>query len=202
MVETFGMGAPAGKRISLKSVGANILCRNHNSQLNPLDDAIGELADALSEFWRCGGTQLISVDGTLIERWMLKYIFGASSAGYIDGKKMYPDERAVRQLFGLDPIMDRFALYGVALPSVHRIYNTSVSMRALAQFGREVDLCLFAINALPLIAYTGDGDPQEALRSMKVIDEIDVRQAIVKKRPKLMQFDQPEGRLTINFSYS
>jgi hypothetical protein len=117
MVETFGMGAPDGKRISLNSVGANILCRYHNSLLDSLDNAVGELADACGEFWRSGGMHSISINGTLIERWMLKYIFGASAAGYIGGKKMYPDEHAVRQLFGLDPLMDQFALSGVALPS-------------------------------------------------------------------------------------
>jgi hypothetical protein len=198
------MGIPDGKRVGINSAGANILCAKHNSDLNVLDDEIVRLADACAEFYDSPRTSSIAINGVLIERWMLKYIFGSCAAGYINGQKMFPDELAVRQLFGLVPLNERFVLYGLRIPSVPREWNRFVSFTAFSRAGYDVDMGLFLVNALPIFTFVGKGDPQEALRSVKDVRGMDVRNASVIRRPSAMQVRQPDDPgacLTIKFSY-
>jgi hypothetical protein len=198
------MGIPDGKRVGINSAGANILCTKHNSELNVLDDEIATLAHACAKFCDSPRTSSIAVNGILIERWMLKYIIGSCAAGYINSQRMLPATPVVRQLFGLDPIDERFVLYGLIVPLVPREWNRSVSFTAFKRPGHEVDMGLFLVNALPMFTFVGEDDPQEALRSVKDIRGMDVRNASVIRRPRAMQVRQADSLdacLTINFSY-
>ena len=203
-VVSYGMGTPDGKRIGINSAGAKILCGTHNSMLAVLDDEIVTLANATAQHWECPKTASVAINGRVIERWMLKLIVGIAAAGVIDRRPMIASDAAIRQLFGLEPLSERFALYGLSVPSLTREWNRSVSFHALKRPGQEVDMTLFLVNDLPLLAYVGDEDPQGALRSAKSVAGIDVRNAGVIRRPRKMQLrhaDSPDAPLTIEFSY-
>lgn len=67
--------------IGKKSLVSNVLCEQHNSDLSPLDSAIGDLVEAIgaidAEYLKSNpvGRNYI-VDGAHIERWTLKTILG------------------------------------------------------------------------------------------------------------------------------
>jgi hypothetical protein len=69
------------KSIGKASLTSNVLCSQHNSDLAPLDSAIGELVEAIGsidqEYQRTTPVGAgYSVDGAHIERWVLKTIMG------------------------------------------------------------------------------------------------------------------------------
>jgi hypothetical protein len=203
-VVSYGMGTPDGKRIGINSAGAKILCSRHNSMLSVLDDEIVRLANAAAEHWESPKTGSVAINGSLIERWMLKLIVGIAASGVIDRRPMIASDSAIRQLFGMEPLSERFALYGLSLPSLTREWNRSVSFHALKRPGHEVDMTLFLVNDLPLLAYVGDQDPQESLRSAGSVAGIDVCNAGVIRRPRKVQLrhtDATDAPLTIEFSY-
>jgi hypothetical protein len=193
---------PEGKRIGINSAGANILCKEHNSQLAILDDEIVKLANACADFWDDPKTSSVAIDATLIERWLLKVTVGLAAAGFL-GDKMHPALSTARQLFGLDPLNERFALYGVSNISVTRKWNRSVSYVFLQNTGTGVvEGAIFLVNSLPIFAYIGDGNPEQALRSASEVAGIDVGQAKVSKRPPALYLKTlaNEAKLTISFT--
>jgi len=204
-VVSYGMGTPDGKRIGINSAGAKILCRAHNAKLSVLDDEIVKLSNATAQHWDSPKTSSVAIDGSLIERWMLKVIVGVAAAGLIDGRRMLASDTAIHQLFALEPLNERFAVYGISVPSIVRDWNRSVSFHAIKRAGHDVDMTLFLVNDLPLLAYTGDGNPQDALRSTEPVLGIDFSDANVIRRPRAMQLQSgevPGARLTIEFAYT
>jgi hypothetical protein len=194
---------PEGKRIGINSAGANILCKAHNSQLGILDDEILKLANACAHFWDRQKPSSVTVSGTLIERWLLKVIVGLAAAGYV-GERMHPALSIARQLFGLDPLNERFALYGLSNVSVTREWNRSVSYHFLQNnHTGEVEGAIFLVNSLPIFAYVGDGDPEAALRASGEVAGIDARQVKVAKRPNALYLKAPanDAVLTISFAH-
>jgi hypothetical protein len=79
-----GMVTSVGK----KSLVSNILCKTHNEALSPIDSAIVPLVTALQQsdiLLRSGSGQSLDfqVDGTLIERWILKVLIGLAASKQI-----------------------------------------------------------------------------------------------------------------------
>jgi hypothetical protein len=81
------LGGTAGRPVSADSLTAKLLCQTRNSALSPVDMA-GE--KFLMDFFRANkplseGTQaadtVASVDGTLVERWLIRYVCGLIAAG-------------------------------------------------------------------------------------------------------------------------
>ncbi len=200
-MQTFGMGAPDGKPISINSAGAKILCAKHNSDLSDLDVEIAKLTAAIGEYWRLGGDSSHTVNGRLVERWMLKYIVEVSAAGYPSSGVAHAGDAIVRQIFGLEPVFDQFALHGVVIGSVPRVWNTSVSLEISGPIGEESDIALFSINSLPLLSYVGDCDVGAVFRSIGRIQGMDVSEAAVIRRPKTMVLTSHNARLNLNFEY-
>ena len=81
---------PKGQLTSIgkASLTSNVLCAQHNSDLAPLDSAIGELFEAIGsideEYRKAMPVGLIyQVDGAHIERWILKTVLGLVRSGQI-----------------------------------------------------------------------------------------------------------------------
>lgn len=116
-------GTKQGRKVSARSLSAKFLCQAHNSALSALDVA-GE--QFLMFFFNANkalyeGTLTedmnISVDGTLVERWLLKYACGlisSGNAGMIDGgvaERKPPPPQLLRVLFGNLPLDGDLGLY-------------------------------------------------------------------------------------------
>lgn len=74
--------------VGKKSLVSNVLCSTHNSNLSPLDDSIGGLVDAIYridvEYQRQDPDGLhFKIDGSYVERWLLKTILGLVHSGQI-----------------------------------------------------------------------------------------------------------------------
>jgi hypothetical protein len=76
--KTFGL-FPIG------SLGANILCRDHNGALSSLDDSILRFVDAIHAIDQEPHSRRECFSGADIERWMLKYLVGLTCSGNTRG---------------------------------------------------------------------------------------------------------------------
>lgn len=110
--------APSGKRLPLSALRANILCRQHNSDLSALDSVAAKLFAECNESVR----QLLSDDATQgsvlllngydVERWFLKTLCGSIAAGIMQdvADREVPDE-LVGALFGSSRLPGNAGLY-------------------------------------------------------------------------------------------
>ncbi len=72
------------KRISINSFSSNILCENHNSLLSNLDES---MKNFISNLLRPNkNTNLIFIDGNVIEKWILKSLCGFMVSGFAHKK--------------------------------------------------------------------------------------------------------------------
>jgi hypothetical protein len=92
MVQGFSWCKDSPKEIGLASLVRKVLCRGHNSQLSPLDDAVIGFHDALKECLRLSEVRgkvhgkrwtrvNFDVDGLKLERWCLKTLITLSLGG-------------------------------------------------------------------------------------------------------------------------
>jgi len=171
--------------------------------LSPLDDEANSIADLCTTFWDSHRPNSALINGAHVERWILKLICGISADGSAHGQKAEPSPPVVRQLFGLEPMPERFAFYCLKNVRVVREWNRSCWHRFFKnnQTG-EVDLGVIVICGLPLMAYVGDGDPNEAIRGPGYVGDIDVSRAECVRRPSSMVLqDETHNELRLSFSY-
>lgn len=81
--------------IGKKALVSNVLCSQHNSNLSPLDDSIGQLVEAISaidaEFVKADAKALrFQVDGSAVERWIVKTVLGLVNSGQIKQQSGIP----------------------------------------------------------------------------------------------------------------
>ena len=116
-----------GRSVSASSLTARILCEKHNNDLSPVDTVWGKF---LMEFFTAHNALLdgtlttdsvLSIDGTLLERWMLKFASGWISSGNarLDGgqtvaHKTPPPIGLLRMLYALDPFPNKWGWYTLA----------------------------------------------------------------------------------------
>ena len=81
--------------IGKKNLVSNVLCYQHNSDLSPLDSAIGDLVEAIGSI--DAEYQSVSpvgrnypVDGAHVERWVLKTVLGLVKSGQIKQRSGEP----------------------------------------------------------------------------------------------------------------
>lgn len=110
--------APLGKRLPLSALVANILCREHNSDLSALDSVAAKLFAECNE----SVTQLLSdkaaegsvllLNGYDVERWFLKTLCGSIAAGIMQdvADREVPDD-LVGALFGSSRLPGNAGLY-------------------------------------------------------------------------------------------
>jgi hypothetical protein len=73
--------------IGISSLTSKILCKNHNSQLSPLDEEAGRFVRHVIAVDKCpeSAPNAIEFDGEKIQRWMLKTIMSTLEAGAFQG---------------------------------------------------------------------------------------------------------------------
>ncbi|WP_161866514.1 hypothetical protein [Pseudomonas yangonensis] len=92
---------------------SNILCRNHNSILSPLDETIGRITRFQAEANDKNFNGSLIVQGELLERWLLKTVINSAAAGWAAPVKWQPSPSIARAIFGLEPIPEKLGLYSV-----------------------------------------------------------------------------------------
>ena len=77
------------KSVGKNSLESNILCKEHNSNLSPFDTEIGKFVSAILEIDKdfvndqSQGGKRYFIDGTYIERWLVKVIVGLIDSNQI-----------------------------------------------------------------------------------------------------------------------
>lgn len=101
----------------LEALTAKILCEAHNSELSSLDAEVTQFFRALRESdrdLRDGGSPTeseLEVDGSLLERWMLKMMAGLVAAKLVSSTSLRPDAPWLAILFGREDWPEGWGLY-------------------------------------------------------------------------------------------
>lgn len=103
---------PSG-HLSESSLTARVLCRRHNSALSPLDAEAGRLSEVLLASARGQEIGRPELNGSLVERWVLKTLINGLVAGWSDRRKWSPGPPIVRSVFGFESIPTGCGLYSV-----------------------------------------------------------------------------------------
>jgi hypothetical protein len=126
------------------SLESKVLCSHHNGLLSPLDAVALAIFDAFEAMHyaaagiKAAAASVYSIDGNLLERWMLKVVCGGLYSGMMraDGGT---------ELKGIEPALDWLELITMAsrsrkvsasTPSRHRAMNYSGSMTRYADTDR------------------------------------------------------------------
>lgn len=169
--------------VGISSLKANVLCRNHNSLLSELDDEVGKLGKAIQNIKSKKGDVEIQLDGRRLERFLLKNAVGAIAGGW-RGAKIYPGRDVIDGLFGLIPLPDNVALYG--LSNVARLeFNPGGFAATWIQSPSETEEfgLLISVHDFPLLLSICLSNPQDALRNTSAYDKLDLRMVVCEKRP-------------------
>jgi hypothetical protein len=126
-VQGFPWCMDAPKEIGLASAVKNVLCKEHNSLLSPVDAAAIQVFEALRKAVRLSNVRSslpqrrwrnvkFDVDGVNLERWCLKTLItlsigGSPQLGPHSKDADTPDENLVRICFGLDDFQAPKGLY-------------------------------------------------------------------------------------------
>lgn len=118
------------KTVGLAALTGNILCRKHNSELSELDTAVKqafETLDASMQLFQLRSKlksrrwtiKTFTIDGTLLERWLLKTLINLSHGGpWIIGEGSHPaglpNDELVRIAFGRAVFQEKAGLYTAA----------------------------------------------------------------------------------------
>lgn len=92
---------------------ANILCREHNSQLSPLDEVAGKVATFVHHGDNPAFTDNLLIEGELLERWALKTAINYVAAGWSERRKWLPSPQLVSCIFGQEQVPEGCGLYSV-----------------------------------------------------------------------------------------
>lgn len=114
-VQGFSWCAEQEKEIGVNTATANILCRNHNSRLSPLDDAAAAAVRAFEADTPCAHPP---INGQLFERWLLKTAINLNfegslhlGAGIAQGQLGQPSPELLDVVFGDKPFPERTGAY-------------------------------------------------------------------------------------------
>lgn len=151
------------RRLPADAIVAKILCDRHNSALSPLDAEAGRLFETLREFDAAfadtavpTSSSLAVLNGSDIERWLLKCLIGAAHSGGLETSSLRELDRCVAVLFGE---ADWPSTWGLSLfphrDSEHS-YNGIAFMTMLGSDGRIWGL-VASIAGIPLLLSVGIG---------------------------------------------
>lgn len=174
------------RSVGPQALTANVLCRRHNTELSPLDQEGGRFAS----FLRTAQLDLASsaptggaarFDGRLLERWLLKVVFGMWASGNLtrDGVKLasQPGDDIAAVLMKNAPMPPKWGLH--VKPPDAPFITTHTEFELISKSTPEgtVKAGLFKICRLPfsLILGVPDGD-WGARRPLRLI----LRQGTVK----------------------
>lgn len=195
--------------IGKKNLVSNVLCDQHNSDLSPLDSAIGDLVGAIgsidAEYQNESpvGANYI-VDGSHLERWVLKTILGLVMSGQIKQRSCEPFGLKSKCLSLLCLPDARWPLdWGLYVAtSTEKIYHSS-SFELLPQYNSETGEILalgLKFNGIAMTFLMGKPDQKGAFgvrRPSKLIFE----KGVVKSEIAL-SWPSRKVSATITFSHA
>jgi hypothetical protein len=102
-----------GKQVPIDALASLILCERHNLALSPLDKLAGKFVEHM--FSLHPKSDLLLINGSELERWMLKVFVGFISSGVIRNKYKgtLPQSELLEIIFGSNRIPDNSGLYFV-----------------------------------------------------------------------------------------
>lgn len=112
---------------------SNILCRKHNNQLSPVDEAGTNAFDTLSDLAGGRPPRRRKIDGQLLERWLLKTLINIEMI--TTDFETRPPRQLVEMAFGIEPFPLGAGLFflgkiGTLIPNESRlIYQRQMSDR-------------------------------------------------------------------------
>ena len=155
--EGFPWCLSAPKEIGVKNLTANILCRDHNSQLSPLDQAGIHAFDKLAEIDAIAEARVGSsrnrhwtflkhrVDGASLERWFAKsminlfWVVGGDTTWWLNGKgRKEPPEQLIRFVFGAQALPKGMGLYGVYATGDSVTFSANVNFAPVLSGPRDL----------------------------------------------------------------
>jgi hypothetical protein len=134
---------------------ANILCRQHNSLLSPLDETIGKISYFLADANDKNYQDSIIIEGELLERWLLKTVINSAAAGWAAPVKWQPSPSVVRGIYGFEPIPDKLGLYIVDGFDPEHTPSGGVTITPIhmgTPYGKILCGAYVAVHGMPLLA--------------------------------------------------
>lgn len=198
------MAPGESQSLPVAALTAKILCQHHNTGLSTLDATAGGFARALNTIFQVRSSQdppvqptETTIDGALLERWLLKVMTGALAAGILrKGRERFewqPDRMWLSLLFGLVPFEREQGLY--VHPTQFNVKaNEGVGMRPLWR-GSECTGGLIRLYGLELAVFAKfDGEPWLRERTTG-------RVTPALRRPRQLGFERANGDWTVKFTW-
>lgn len=195
-----GLPFPQGKtrRMPGDRLVAKMLCKGHNEDLSPLDAAAGHFFQVLKAFKhrgimrargakKPGGIDVYRVDGSLVERWMLKTVINVTFGRHVTpADRWRPPESWVRCVFGRTPFPAKCGFY--LLTGEANVVESSLSSLGVRLLTRSDDATVsliggqfrieemqFAVMMIPLHERHAGGYRTRVMRDKP---SLDVRQVV------------------------
>jgi hypothetical protein len=106
-----GNNKNVGKQVPINAIASQILCERHNKALSPLDKLAGKFTDFL--FTLRPESDFFLLNGSELERWMLKVFIGFIASGIIQNKfkGTTPQLELLQIIFGNNRVPDNTGLF-------------------------------------------------------------------------------------------
>lgn len=175
------------KDIGLASLTSNCLCRTHNNQLSPVDDAGESAFSTLREVRRLANIRQKlkptiwkirrhRIDGRGLERWFLKTLINICSAyqlpiGRESDSPGKPTDHLVRVAYGLQPFRGEAGLYSVARNGQIANSDDHVGFSAIHHLDSHIIAGGFTFRGLRFLLYLEPEGPPKDLRGISISGE-------------------------------
>ncbi len=128
----------------------NRLCRSNNNALSDVDKKFGEFFSYSERLHELRNLSL-GVDGSIIERWLLKVLFGIESTGLLEATRIHESHRLhwLRCLFGIEKVRHGVGLFGDYNVKQQLAVELEFQIKILTREG-ELGGMLFRICGQPL----------------------------------------------------
>ena len=159
------------KEVGLANLTAKILCRKHNTELSPIDDAGAAAFDALRQSTRLANmrakvrttywhVETFRINGPGLERWFLKTLINvAFGHEYRIGRDSTapgePSPALVEIAFGKRNFEGRAGLYQVVHVGEQIQSSDTFKFTPLIKDGHHIDGCLFAFRGFRFFLFLG-----------------------------------------------
>jgi hypothetical protein len=195
---------PRSTPIGVNSLVAKILCKKHNSALSKLDAEISRLGDACLAFAKASLQPVhITLDGALIERWLLKLFVGTGVSGWLPFKASSPPREIIEVLFGLKQLPPGVAMFAIA--GIGRAVHPQrdISYGLFPGSSPNAGGMVVSINGILLLLSLFLDDPEREIRSRGLFIDCDLSAASLQRHPQEIVMRPEHGltRLSINFAW-
>lgn len=154
------------KRVAIKGLTANILCRGHNSILSPLDEAASAFFAAIKNAYgivdgTITATQNFSFNGFEIEKWFIKVCFGMWEGKMLLGNEIRASQPSPRLwsevLRGERTLPKRWGMYVQDLPRVDFVNTNAIGIQVYCDSAGDLTGAAFTLAGLTFNMILSDG---------------------------------------------